>query len=91
MNEDRYPSNAPRTFLPPWTTGEEINFLVGLGTHRSSAPKNVDDVPVLERYVLLRNYQRSMTSRNYWGGIDRNEIAKVVAEMIAVAEAKLRR
>lgn len=91
MDEDQYPSNAPRRFLPPWTTGNEIEFLMGLGTHRLGAPNNADDVPVLERYTLLRNYQQSITNRNHWGGIDRNAIAKVVAEMIATAEAKLKK
>ena len=66
---------------PSWTTGTEINFLKGLGTHGKP-----DRASRLHRAELLANYISAAQTRDRWDGIDRDQAIEFAQEALRHAK-----
>lgn len=57
-----------------WTTGDELAFLAGLGTHSTSVQT--------PRTVLLQRYLAAARRRTSWGGVASGKILHAVRVML---------
>jgi hypothetical protein len=71
---DGEPNRPPAT----WSTGDEIDFLEGLGNWKGLSKED----PHTRRLNLLRNYQRSMRNRRNWDRIDWVRIGTFLTEVL---------
>ena len=69
-----------------WTTKNEIDFVMGLGTGQF----NKDDLPRKSRVVMLRGYLAGSRLRDDWGNIKNGVVidtAEALLEALETAEA----
>ncbi|WP_054032502.1 hypothetical protein [Desulfatitalea tepidiphila] len=66
-----------KTEQPSWTTGIEINFLKGLGSHGKP-----DRPTRLPRAELLARYIAAAETRERWDGIDRDQVIGFAQECL---------
>ena len=63
-----------------WATRDEIDFIMGLGTHASSETLNCRGR--MDRTTLLRRYLDAMPLRRDWGEINPGIVARLIAALL---------
>ena len=77
-------TNEGQKRCPVWSTGNELEFLRNLGTHRSGSHRTAGQGTVAGLKDLLRGYLAGCRRRVNWGSIDKKI---VMAEAEAMLES----